>query len=659
MTGPNTIKGPVSPTVTGRLTLHPLGLDRVGVTGGFFGDWQRRSREVTTPHALEWLERDGSVDNLRRARDAMTAGSAAHRGMWFSDSDVYKVLEALSWEIGRSGAAELDGPAAELIAVVRAAQEPDGYVNSYVQAGFDARWDNLVMSHELYCMGHLIQAGVAHKRSTGRDDLLDVARSAADCLVRDFGEHRRKDTDGHPIVEAALVELYRETGERAYLDLALQLVNVRGYGVLKPKRHFDSPYYQDATPIREQTTVVGHAVRALYLLAGVVDVYVETGDASLLDSALRQWTSMAATKLYLTGAVGSRFEGESFGDEYELPPDLVYGETCATVASVMTAWRLLLVTGEARFADAIERALFNVLAASTSVHGDAFFYNNPAQRRAPHTPAVPGQREQRSEAPGTRPTWLECACCPPNIMRTIASFGAYVATHTPAGVQIHQYAAVAIDADLASGGVRLEVKTAYPLDGTVDIDVVATGEDEWTLSLRVPGWCRDAAVRVNGTPVAVAPDGYGYLRICRRWTPGDTISYVMPMRARLTVAHPAVDAVRGMVAVERGPMVYCFEGPDQAADVDLNRVEVLLDRPMVETYEPDLLGRPGVTVRVAAVARDDSAWEQRGWSPLGERPVSTGREIELVAVPYYLWANRGASTMRVFTPAWSAAAAGA
>jgi DUF1680 family protein len=637
--------GPVSPLATGQLAVRPLGLDQVRLTGGFFGRWQERNRDTTAPHALEWLERDGSVGNLRRL-----AGEdrAPHEGMWFSDSDVHKVSEALAWDLGRSPAPAVEAGLAALTDVLRGAQRPDGYLNSYVQAGFETRWENLVMSHEFYCIGHLIQAGVAHHRTTGRGELFDVARRAADCVVRDFGDHRRKDTDGHPVIETALVELYRETGERAYLDLAAQLIDVRGYGVLKPNRHFDSVYYQDATPVREQPTVVGHAVRALYLLSGMVDVYLETGEPALLDSALRQWSSMSATKLYLTGAIGSRFEGEAFGDEYELPPDLVYGETCATIATVMVAWRLLLATGEARFADAVERALFNLISASTSVTRDAFYYNNPAQRRAPHAPADPTARQQRAEAPGTRPPWFECACCPPNIMRTVASLGGYLATHHDGGVQIHQFIPSTIDAATA----RLEMATAYPLDGAVTVTVAATGPEPWTLSLRRPGWCREATLTVNGESLDATADERGYLGIHRAWAVGDVVAYTIAMPARLTVPHPAVDAVRGMVAVERGPLVYCFESPDQAAGVDLNHVEILTGRPLVEDLRDDLPGDgPAVAVRVTAVARDDSGWARTGWATLGEEPDGAGSEVELVAVPYHLWANRGASVMRIFTPA--------
>ena len=254
------VVGPVSPLATGQLAVHPLGLRDIDLTGGFWARWQQLNRDVTTPHALGWLERDGSVDNLRRLGGVEPPGP--HEGLWFSDSDVYKVLEGISWDLGRAPSAEVTEVVRELTEVLRRAQGDDGYLNSYVQAGHDVRWDNLVMSHELYCIGHLIQAGVAHRRATGGNELFDIAQRAADCVVRDFGDHRRKDTDGHAVIEMALVELYRETGHTPYLDLARQLVDVRGHGVLGPKGHFDSPYYQDATPVREETTVVGHAVRA-------------------------------------------------------------------------------------------------------------------------------------------------------------------------------------------------------------------------------------------------------------------------------------------------------------------------------------------------------------------------------------------------------------
>jgi DUF1680 family protein len=625
-----------------------LGLTDVEVTGGFWAQWQRLNREVTMPHALAWLERDGSVDNLRRLHGAQA--TAAHHGLRFSDSDLHKLLEGASWDMGRAPSAELTRMVTDLITVLSGAQDSDGYLNSFIQAGHDVRWDNLVTSHELYCIGHLIQAGVAHKRSTGGDELLAIARRAADCVGRDFGDLRRKDTDGHPEVEMALVELYRVTGQASYLDLARQLLDVRGHGVLEPTGHFDSHYYQDGTPVRTQTTVVGHAVRALYLLSGVVDVYLETGEQALLDSALRQWESMTATKTYLNGAVGSRFDGEAFGDEYELPQDLVYGETCATIANVMLSWRLLLATGESRFADAIERALYNLFAASTSVQRNAFFYNNPAQRRMAHPAAPTETRPQRAEAPGTRPRWFECACCPPNIIRTVASLGAYVATHSGNGIQIHQYLPATITVHTGDTTRSLALATRYPLDGAVEVTVTEGGSRAWTLSLRVPDWCRGATATVNGTPVPASASGNGYLEITRQWRAGDVVAFSMPMPPRLTVPHPAADAIRGAVAIERGPVVYCLESPDQPEGVDLNHVELMVDQPLTEELRENLLGQPVVVVTAQGIARDDSAWAGSGWATLGEQPAPAGRRVPLTAIPYHLWANRGPSVMRIFVP---------
>jgi DUF1680 family protein len=631
------IRGPVSPLATEHLAVQPLGLDQVDLTGGFWAKWQWDNREMTTPHALGWLERDGSVANLREL-------SGAHQGMWFSDSDVYKVLEALAWDLGREPSGMLSGVVRSLTEVLVAAQQEDGYLNSYVQAGHETRWENLAMSHELYCIGHLIQAGVAHQRGTGSEELLGVARRAADCVVRDFGQSRRKDTDGHPVIEMALVELYRQTGDASYLELAGQLIDVRGHRMLDPKGHFDSTYYQDAVPVRDQSTVVGHAVRALYLLSGVVDVYTETGERALLDSALRQWESLLATKMYLNGAVGSRFEGEAFGDSYELPPDLVYGETCATIASMMLSWRLLLATGESRFADHLERALYNLFAGSTSVERNAFFYNNPAQRRVARPAAPTGTRPDRAEAPGTRPHWFQCACCPPNVMRTIAALGGYLATHASGGIQIHQY----IPAIVRAPAGTVTMTTDYPLDSTIQLVVTGTDGSPWTLSLRLPGWCTDATVTVNGTEESATPGPRGYLEITRPWHSWDVVELTLPMPPRLTVSHPSVDALRGTVAIERGPLVYCLESPDQP-DLDLNHVELLADEPLTEDGQ-DLLGSPVVLIHATGLARDDSAWSGSGWATFGTQPHSPGRRVRLTAIPYHLWANRGPSVMRVFIP---------
>jgi DUF1680 family protein len=651
-TVPGRLTAPCAPRTDAHLVLRPLGIDQVAITGGFWGAWQDRNREVTTPHALKWLERDGAMDNLRRLGAA--DGGPERRGMRFSDSDLYKALEGIAWDVGRKPSAELEATITEAVRVLEQAQEDDGYVNSWVQAGNAERYADLAHGHEMYCAGHLIQAAVAHARTSGSSELLDIARKLADNLVREFGDRRRVDVDGHPEIETALVELYRHTGERSYLDLAQQFVDVRGHGILGPG-DFGSAYFQDDLPVREQPTVVGHSVRALYLMAGVVDLFLETGDESMLQAGERQWASMVAEKTYLTGAVGSRFEGEAFGDPFELPPDLIYGETCAGIASVMASWRLLLATGQGKYADLIERTLHNLFAASTSTAGDAFFYVNPVQRRRPREAAPVDGKPLRSDAPGTRPSWYDCACCPPNIMRTVASLGGYLATVDGTGLQLHLYAPAELSVPVGDGQVRATVQTAYPLDGAVDITIEQSPARPWTLSLRIPAWCRDASVDVAGELHDAVPDDDGYVRITRPWSSGDLVRLVLPMPVRLTVAHPAVDAVRGSVAIERGPITYCLESVDQSQDVNLDAVELVAGAPLRVSRRDDLLGGT-VVIEADGLVRDDSGWAGAGWASLGEEPAPSTREVVLTAIPYYLWANRGPSAMRVWVPLATASA---
>ncbi|HZL05608.1 MAG TPA: beta-L-arabinofuranosidase domain-containing protein, partial [Coriobacteriia bacterium] len=548
--GVSPVVAPCAPRTDAHLALHPLGIDQVEITGGFWGAWQDRNREVTTPHALSWLERDGAMGNIRRLTDP--AHLPERRGMLFSDSDLYKALEGIAWEVGRKPSDELAAVISDAAKLLNAAQQEDGYLNSWVQGGKAERFADLTHGHEMYCAGHLIQAAVAHVRTTGSHELLDVARKLADHLVREFGERRRVDVDGHPEIETALVELYRLTGERSYLDLAQQFVDVRGYGVIGVG-DFGSAYFQDDVPVRDQPTVVGHSVRALYLMAGFVDLYLETGEQALLEAGERQWGSMVAEKTYITGALGSRFEGEAFGDPFELPPDLIYGETCAGIASIMATWRLLLATGEGKYADLIERTLHNIFAASTSTVGDGFFYVNPVQRRRPRDAAPVDGKPLRSDAPGTRPAWFDCACCPPNIIRTISSLSGYLATADETGFQLHLYAPTVLDVPVADGSVRATVQTEYPTDGVVTVQIDESPAQPWTLSLRIPAWCTGATVEVDGVRSEATPDARGYLRIERAWASGDVVRLELPMPVRLTVAHPSVDAVRGSVAIERGP----------------------------------------------------------------------------------------------------------
>jgi DUF1680 family protein len=424
--------------------LRTLGLQDVEITGGLWARWQARNAAVSLPAGMERLDAAGSLDNLRAAAARADAG---FRGRHFADSDVAKVLEAVGWELARAPTPALTAFAQTVTTLLEDAQLDDGYLNSYFQVvAPERRYRELDTSHELYCAGHLIQAAVAVERAGGDGRLLGVARRLADHLHDVFGPGGRPGIDGHPEIESALVELSRLTGEPRYAALAASQVDQRGHGLLGPGE-FGSVYFQDDAPVRERSDNAGHAVRAVYLAAGVTDVHLEDGDPELLRAAERQWDDLVATKLYLTGGLGSRHHDEALGEPYELPPDTAYCETCAAIGAAMWSWRLLLATGNGRYADLMERVALNAIAVGCSLDGERFFYVNPLESAGGHA----------------RAGWYETACCPPNLMRWMATLGHYVATVDDAGVQIHQYAPAVVRAD----GVRLRLATDYPWDGTV------------------------------------------------------------------------------------------------------------------------------------------------------------------------------------------------
>jgi uncharacterized protein len=556
-----------------------------------------------------------------------------------------------------------------MTALLEKAQDSDGYLDSYYQVDRrDEQWSDLGFSHEMYTAGHLIQAAVAAARAGVPTPLLDVARRFADLLVRKFGTGGADVIDGHPEIETALVELFRLTGHRPYLDLAGRFLSLRGHGLLGEGR-FGPRYWQDHEPLLEATEATGHAVRQMYLLAGAVDVAVETRDHALLAAAERLWESALASKTYLTGGQGSRHKDEGFGDPYELPPDRAYAETCAAIGSFQLAWRLLLATGHARYADEMERLLYNGIAASTAVDGRSFFYSNPLQLRTGHD----GSHE---DTPSQRLSWYSCACCPPNLARLMASLHGYVATSVPGGTQFHLYAAGTV----VSGDYAMDVRTSYPWDERIDITVTAAGDGPWTLALRVPAWCRDARLSVNGSLVRAGVQE-GYLRVTRTWHPGDVVSLVLAMPPRLVGAHPRVDAVRGSAALARGPVVHCLEHADLPPalhgvpfeDLELDPTASLTvspgpnasappaavhspdgSAPPAAVHRPDASAPPAaggglapVTILVTLRARPaDDAPLYRTLDAPAAGPVTA----TVPAIPYFLWANREPGPMRVWIP---------
>ena len=621
----------VSSTVSSHARWHTLPLGSISLTEGFWSDKQAVNRQVSLRHGYEQLERAGNFNNLRLAAGS---GEGEYQRPVFMDSDVYKWLEALAYDLANVRDPEVERMADETIDLLVAAQQADGYLNSYYQVVRpDRRWTDLDHDHELYCAGHLFEAAVAMHRATGDERLLGVARRFADHIDSIFGPGKRDGAPGHPEIELALVELYRETGERRYLDLASFFVDQRGSGRMRGYGRLGPEYHQDRVPVRQATVVEGHAVRQLYLTAGVTDVYLETGEQALFDALMRLWYDMTTGKMHLTGGFGARFAGESFGEAYELPSDRCYCETCAAIASMMWNWRMLLATGEPRYADVLERSLYNGFLSGVSLDGRRHFYVNPLQSR--------GGIE--------RPEWYGCACCPPNVMRQIAAAGHHMATVDETGVQIHRYASARIEAELKTGRqVALRVETDYPWDGRVKVTVEETDGATWQLALRVPGWCEGASLQVNGQAVERPAPGGTYAAVERDWQVGDVVELDLPMVPRLTAPNPRIDAIRGSLAIERGPLVYCLEQVDQDSNLNLLDVRIAPEASLQATRREDLLGGV-VAIEAQGAVVDIGAWQDELYRPASMEDLPQ-REVTLTAVPYYAWANRGSGPMRVWIP---------
>lgn len=624
-----------SPVLPSHGRVRPLGLAQVSLTGGFWGERQAVNAAQTLAHCETWMERLGWLANFDRVADGTTGPDRP--GWSFSDSEVYKLLEALSWEVARSGDAEAEAAIKRLTARVARAQDQDGYLNTCFGHGDQPpRYSDLEMGHELYNTGHLLQAAVARLRTAGEDDLVRVARRAADHVCRTFGPGGTAAICGHPEIEVGLAEFGRATGEQRYVEQARLFLDRRGHGTLR-----DIPlgraYFQDDVPIREADVWRGHAVRALYLAAAAVDVAVELGDDDLLRAIERQWERTVARRTYVTGGMGSRHQDEGFGEDWELPPDRAYCETCAGVASIMVSWRLYLATGDVRYADLIERTLYNVVAVSPSTDGRAFFYANPLHQRVAGRPADQDEVSPRAEA-GVRAPWFDVSCCPTNVARTLAGLHGYLATTDDDGLQIHQYASCSVRAELPGGQpVAVDVQTAYPQAGTVRVRIAADADTPWTLTLRVPAWADGATLTEGGQTRPVRP---GPAQVRRAFRAGEEIVLELPMQPRLTWPDPRIDAVRGCVAVERGPEVLCVESNDLPSPD-------LLESLVLDPGSAPRAAEGAVLVRGRALDLADRPWAYPA-GPLDEQGDDDWFDVPLR--PYHGWARRGPSSMRIFVP---------
>jgi DUF1680 family protein len=580
--------------------LEPIDHTRVQLTDIFWAPRLETNHRATLPHNLEWCEKTGRLTNFDKAAGKM---EGKFEGIYFNDSDVYKVLEGAAHILAVTKDPQLDEQLDGLIARIAAAQQPDGYLHTYFTlAEPGKRWTNLHHMHELYCAGHLFEAAVAHYRATGKRNLLDVAIRFADHIVQEFGPGKRQDPDGHQEIELALLKLYAVTGNRSYFDLAKFFIDVRGDA---SRRSLWGPQVQDHQPFREQSELVGHAVRAMYMCCGAADLYAWTGEKALLETLHRIWDDLVRYKLYITGGIGARHAGEAFGQRYELPNASAYCETCAAIGLVLWSWRMALLEADARYADVMEQALYNGMLSGVSLDGRLFFYVNPLESGGNHH----------------RQPFYACACCPTNVVRIIPQVPAMIYAVGKDGIYINLYVGGKAEASWGDIPVEIVQETRYPWEGEVTLQLRPHHPAEFTLYLRKPAWCREFQLYMDGQPVA-ADLQRGYLVIRRRWTGTEKVRLELAMPVERIEAHPAVVANRGRVAIRRGPIVYCFEQVDNGGPV--RNLRLARDPKFHVEFRPDLLA--GVVVVHALDAQG----------------------LRRTAIPYYAWDHRQPGEMVVW-----------
>ena len=588
----------------------------------------------------------GRMDNFLRLNGR---SSEPQKGPVYSDSDIYKWTEAVAFALQSGDSPELRKATDAMIHDIVATQEPGGYLNTYyVQDRKPKRmlYETQTTGHELYCVGHMLQGAIAYYRATGDRTLLDAGiRFVDQFLIPNYGPEKNQKgiVAGHPEIEMALIELYRTTGKRQYLDLAGYILHGDSRIPLRPQQ---ITYMFCGIPFTSRTKLEGHAVRAMYACCGATDYYLETGDQSYWKALNALWKDLAAHQLYITGGVGAREAGEAFGDAYELPNASAYGESCAAIGNMMWNWRMLAASGEARFTDVIERALYNGINSGMSLDGKTYCYRNPLA-------FDPSRNSGDWQAPGNniRNPWYDTTCCPPNLERTLASLPGYFYSTSSDGVYVHLYDNSEMNWRLHNGnGLKIEQRTNYPWDGDVKLTVNPATPSEFAMYVRISGWSANTTVNVNGTPVNGAREGE-YLAIHRQWSANDTIELNFDMTSRLIKANPAVTEDRGRVAFQRGPIVFCMEHLDQSDHkhaMDLTGYTVQVNAATTSRFDPSLLD--GVMVLEHPGAFSHSTAEKGlYYSVLNDEKVDEA-PTTLKLIPYYAWANRSPAAMQVWIP---------
>jgi DUF1680 family protein len=615
--------------------LHDVPVSAVQLGEGFWRTRMEKNRTAGVRQLYSLLEEHGVIDNFRRLSGRKNVN---RRGYLFTDSDLYKWMEAVALVLQSDKDPELKKILDAVVDDVVAAQGADGYLNTYHQEGVGPkRFSNFRDNHELYCLGHLLQAGIAYYRGSGERKLLDAGIRYTDYIISQFGVDKKQCFPGHPEIEMAIVELYRTTGERKYLEFVDYLYNKVDLSKLDQKVSTrDLTYAFSGLPFTSRQELRSHAVRAMYACSGAADYYMETGDPAFKKTLDLLWKDMTEYKMYVTGGAGARYEGEAFGQVYELPNERAYTETCAAIGSIFWNWRMLQATADAKYMDVLERALYNGFLSGVSLSGTEYYYRNPLT----------------SYGDNGRQPWYDCTCCPPNVERLLASLPGYMYSTSKEGVWVHLYHNSVLNYTLEDGtAILCKQRTSYPWDGEVTLTVDPAKKRTFTLYLHIPEWCPHATVLVNEEAESGTVKAGSYFAVEREWKKGDMVTLKLAMPVQAVHANPRLRENLGCVAIQRGPLVYCLEGVDQP-DISIFDVYMPLDpvdpsRGFSAKVEPEVLG--GVVVLKKDVLTYRPTLTEQPlylFTPFSGPTVSA----MVTMIPYYAWANRGKSTMQVWIP---------
>jgi DUF1680 family protein len=645
------------------LGIKPVQLKNVKINDKFWSKCIELVHNVIIPYQLDIINdkvKDAEPSHaVRNFRIAAGLEKGEFYGFVFQDTDVAKWLEAVSYRLETHPNNELEKTADEIIDLIGKAQQDDGYLNTYfIVKEPDKRWTNLHECHELYTAGHMIEAAVAYYNATGKKKLLDIMCKFVDYIDTVFGPEpeKLKGYGGHQEIELALVKLYRATENEKYLNLSKYFIDERGskpyyfekeWEKREKVSHFMGPnsenpikhakYNQAHLPVKEQDKAVGHAVRAVYMYTAMADLAKLSDDKELLKACKTLWTNMITKQMYITGGIGSTSIGEAFTFDYDLPNDIVYQETCASIGLMFFAQRMLQIESDSQYADVMERALYNSVLSGKSLDGKSFFYVNPLEV----WPEASEKNPTREHVKPVRQKWYPCACCPPNVSRLLASLGQYIYTQSENTIYTHLYIGNETNVELKNTSVNINQTTNYPWDGKILIDVNPESETEFTLALRIPDWCANYMTSINGRSTKAKVEK-GYLLINRKWSKNDKINLDLGMPATIIEANPKVRANVGKLAIQRGPLVYCIEEADNGKN--LNTISIPSDSKFAISYDENFLG--GMTViKLKGFKKDTSKLKE---DKLYTTKILKEKEVELKLVPYFAWGNREPGEMQVW-----------